>query len=243
MKPDDDLVRKAKEPPQNAPKGPPIEPIWEGYTGVIIATGPSLTDEQLRLIAIAQVTNRVKVFTINNTFERFPQTDLQLSCDGPWWRYYWPRSELLRSIQDRCWSWYPDIAEDYGINYIKAIVKDGLSTDPAVIHINHGSGPMMLNIAYHFGIRRVLLLGHDMTFAKDYDPRRKFPGSTPRHYFGEYPKVLQHWPSVKIREGLIWGLIEAYEKMPVKEMGYEVINVTPGSHLPTFPMMDLHDAL
>jgi hypothetical protein len=183
--------------------------------------------------------DRVKVFSINNVFMVYPWTDVHLSCDGPWWRWYWPKSQLLRELPCPKYTWYPEIADQFGIDYIKAIVKDGLSTDPGIVHINHGSGPMMLNLAYLYGIRKMILLGHDMKFAPDYDAKRRFPGSFPRHYFGEYPKPLQHWPSVKIpASGHLVGLIETYQKMKVESLGIEVINCTPGSALSMFEARD-----
>ena len=85
-----------------------------------------------------------------------------------------------------------------------------------------------------------------MKFAPDYNPRQQDPGSTPRHYFGEYPGPLQHWPSVKVGRsspGVIDGLIEAYDTMiPVlKTAGIQVLNCTPGSALTSFPMSTLED--
>ena len=146
------------------------------------------------------------------------------------------------------YTWYKDIADKYGIQYVKAIVKDGLSLDPRIIHINHGSGPMAINLALHLGIKKLLLIGHDMKFASDYNGLRKKVGSTDRHYFGEYPKELQHWPSVKIglsKPGVIDGLIEAYNKMPpdLEKAGMEVINCTPESAMQTFRMSTLEKEL
>jgi hypothetical protein len=170
---------------------------------------------------------------------------VQLSCDGPWWRYYWPRWKALRELKAMKFTWYPEIALEFGITYIKAIVKDGLSEDPGVVHINHGSGPMMINLALHFGIKKLLLIGHDMKFAPDYNPKKRDPGSTPRHYFGEYPDPLQHWPSVKVKQGVLDGLIEAYAKIApeAERLGMEVVNCTPGSALPCFRMSTLEDEL
>jgi hypothetical protein len=107
---------------------------------------------------------------------------------------------------------------------------------------------MAINLALHLGVRKLLLIGHDMKFAPDYDGRRKKIGSADRHFFGEYPKELQHWPSVKIgrsKPGVIDGLIESYNTMPpdLKKGGMEVVNCTPGSALPTFRMSTLKDEL
>jgi hypothetical protein len=190
---------------------------------------------------------KVRVFTINNSFEKVKKTDVHLSCDGPWWSHYWPVWKELRELEALKYTWYPEIAEKFGIEYIKGIVKNGLSTDPGIVHINHGSGPMMVNLAYHFGIRRLLLVGHDMKFASDYNPHKQDPGSTPRHYFGEYPKHLQHWPSVKVKKGVLEGLITSYNGIAddiwSRGLPLKIINCTPGSALTTFPHSTLEKEL
>ena len=212
-----------------------------------MATGPSLAKDQLKVINTSRFNNKCRIFTINNSFEKVDTTDVQLSCDGPWWRYYWPRWEALRELPAMKFTWYPEIAEAFDITYIKAIVKEGLSTDPGVVHINHGSGPMIINLALHFGIRRLLLIGHDMKFAKDYNAAKHDPGSTPRHYFGEYPKTLQHWPSVKVRQGVLDGLITSYngiqDDIVNREIPMEIINCTPDSALTSFPISTLEKEL
>lgn len=232
----------------NQPIGKAIKPILNGRTAVLIATGPSLNDDQFRQVQEAKQAGRVSVITINNAYEQAPYTDAHIACNEEWWRYYWPRSSLLREIQCPKYTWFKNIADDYGIEYVKAIVKDGLSEDPRILHINHGSGPMGINLALHLGVKKLLLIGHDMKFAPDYDGRRQKVGSQKRHYFGEYPKELQHWPSVKIglsKPGVIDGLIEAYEKMvpQLPALGMEVINCTPNSALTCFPMSTLEEQL
>ena len=87
-----------------------------------------------------------------------------------------------------------------------------------------------------------------MKFAKDYDGKNKKPGSTPRHYFGEYPKKLDHFPrsseSVN-KNGEIIGLIKNYKAMipDLNEQGVEVINCTPNSALKCFKMSTLEKEL
>lgn len=225
-----------------------IEPVFKGQTGVLIATGPSLNEEQVEVVRKARDEGKCRVITVNNAYQLAPWTDAHISCNDDWWRHYWPRDEVLRNMPGDKYTWYQELAAAYDIKYIRAIVKDGLSLDPSVIHINHGSGPMGLNLAVHYGFSRLLLIGHDMKFAKDYNGRQQKVGSAPRHFFGEYPKELQHWPSVKVglsKPGVIDGLIEAYDKMPpdLEKAGMEVINCTPGSALPTFPLSTLEKEL
>lgn len=230
------------------PIGDAVIPKFKGETGVLIATGPSLNEQQIQSIKNAHDEKKCRVFTVNNAYQVVPFTDVHLSCNDNWWQYYWPRDENLRSMPCDKYTWYSDIAKKYNIKYIKAVVKDGLSHDSKIIHINHGSGPMMVNLALHYGIKRLLLVAHDMRFAPDYDGRRQKVGSSPRHFFGEYPKELTHWPSVKIglsKPGNIDGLMEAYKKMipDLHSSGMEVINCTPESALECFPKMLLEKVL
>ncbi len=233
-----------KTPPVNPPDAKPIEPIYKGETGVLIATGPSLIDEQLDIVRTQQDMGNCRVITLNNVYERMPSTDVMLSCDAPWWRWYYPRKEDLQNLPCPKYTWFPDLAKRFNIDYIKGEIKPGLSFDPGVVRINHGSSPMCINLAVHLGFKRLILIGHDMKFAPDYNPRKRDPGSTPRHYFGEYPGPLQHWPSVKVGRfvpGVIDGLIETYDAMrpDLKTAGLEVINCTPGTALTSFPLSTL----
>lgn len=237
-----------KSAPIDPPDAEPIEPIFKGETGVLIATGPSLTDEHLALIEEHHKAGSCRVFTINNVYQRVPWTDVHISCDAPWWRWYGEHSKELRDLQCPKYTWFPDLAEKFGIDYIRGVDKPGLSTDPSVVHINHGSSPMCVNLALHYGIKKLLLIGHDMKYAPDYNANKCDPGSTPRHYFDEYPKPLQHWPSVRVglsKPGVLDGLIEAYDRMvpQLKTLEMEVINCTPGSALSSFPMSSLEEEL
>lgn len=233
---------------RNQPNADPIEPKFEGETAVLIATGPSISREEVNFVRIAQRKDQCRIFTINNSYQLAPETDVHVSCNEDWWKWYWKRDNILRDMSGDKFTWYKYLADEYKIKYIKAIEGDGLSLDPKVIHINNGSGPMAINLALHYGIKKLLLIGHDMKFSPDYNGRQQKAGSKPRHYFGEYPKPLRHWPSVKIgltKPGVIDGLIEVYNKMPsdLKKAGMEVINCTKGSALPTFPMSTLKDEL
>ena len=139
-----------KTPPKNPPNAKPVKPIYKGELAVLVGTGPSLIDEQLEIVREAQSNGKCRVISFNNVYERFPTVDIHLSCDFPWWRWYWPRSETLRNLPCPKYTWHPDLAKKFGINYIKGVVKDGVSEDPSIVHINHGSSPMFINLALHY---------------------------------------------------------------------------------------------
>lgn len=221
---------------------------YEGETCVVIATGPSLNDSQIECVKESAEVGNCRVMTINNSYQLAPFTDIQIACNDNWWDYYWKNDALLRDIKADKWTRYKHQAEQFGINYIDSIEKQGLSEDPSFIHINNGSGPMAINFATLYGFKKVLLLGHDMKFAKDYNGKKKMAGSTPRHYFGEYPKIMQHFPqsSESIdKNGNIIGLIKNYEAMipDLNKLDVEVINCTPSSALKCFKMSTLDKVL
>lgn len=212
---------------------------YEGKTCVVIATGPSLNQSQIDYVKTASAFNACKVITINNSYQLAPFTNIQIACNDNWWEHYWKEDKLLRALTADKWTRYKHLASEYNINYIDSIEKQGLSFNPSLVHINNGSGPMAINFATLYGFKKLLLLGHDMKFAKDYDGRSKKVGSTPRHYFGEYPKSMQHFPqsSESInKNGEIIGLIKNYKAMipDLNKQGVEVINCTPNSALKCF---------
>ncbi len=222
---------------------------FEGETAVVVATGPSINKEQISAIGSAwQDNHRVRIITVNNAYQIAPFTDIQIACNDNWWQYYLAHDPLLKQLEADCWTRYKYIAESSGIDYIDSIVKNGLSRDPSVIHINKGSGPMAINFATLYGFKKIILIGHDMKFAKDYNGRQKKVGSTPRHYFGEYPKSMQHFPQSQNsvdKNGVIIGLIDAYQNMvnDLINMNVDVVNCTPDSALNCFRKSSLESEL
>lgn len=203
---------------------------------VILGTGPSVTQEQLRLIA----ESGLPVFGVNNTYQIANLTAL-LSCNPEWWDYYWPRDEKLRDGQFDKWTWDWPTAARYGIKHIEARWGDSLSTDPLYIHYGHSSGYQVINLAYHYGVREMILVGYDMRYQEGYSKQERKPGQG-RHYFGEYPQELQHWPAVGSK-GEFTGLLKCYRTIDTKALGLRIINCSPGSALDFFEVDKLENAL
>lgn len=155
--------------------------------------------------------------------------DVHIACNPEWWDMYYSD---IRHYRCSKWTWDETTAKRYGINHIKGKWADGLSTDPWCIHYHHGSGPQMVNLALHYGVKTMVLLGWDM----------RYPPRGNRHYFGEYPKELQHWPKTG-PNGEFTGLIKEMETIKPTDYGIEIINCTPESALTCFPMMTLADFL
>lgn len=210
---------------------------------VILGTGPSLTKEQLKIVEQAKNEGKCQVFGMNHIWQDFPTLDVFLSCNKEYYDYYW--HEGLKYHPATKWTWDKDTAKKYQINYVEGKWADGFSKDPNFIHYGHSSGFQVPGLAYNYGFRKMILLGYDMGYASDYNGRCRQVGSKPRHYFdgGEYPHRLQHWPSVKVKNGVFTELIQQFEKVKEINTDLEIINCSPGSHLTCFPMMDIEEAL
>lgn len=171
-------------------------------------------------------------------YQAAPDISLLYGCNLVWWDEYWTR---VRGLPCEKWTTNECAAHTYGINHISERWGYGLCEDENVIHHGHGSGFSLVGMAHKQGAERILLLGYDLKYAKDYDGRRRTVGSTPRHFFGEYPTHLQHWPSVKVRNGVHIELVDLYRS--IHEQGLvEIVNCTPGSALEgVIPSISIED--
>jgi hypothetical protein len=203
------------------------------FSGTVacIATGPSLTQADVDTAK----RKGFAMFGCNNVW-KLTQLDVLYCCNERWWDYYWC-DELARDPCDK-WTVSKAAADRYGINWIAEKDLPGLSNDPSYVHHGHGSGYTMMNLAYLMGAQRIVLLGYDLRYAPDYDGASKRVGSAPRHYFGEYPDELLHWPKTQVRNGVHVGLVRLYESV-AKQGAVEIVNCTRDTALECFPRMSI----
>ena len=195
-------------------------------TIVCIGTGPSLRPEQIQAA-------RDKGFTLyvcNNAVFEAPDAALLYSVNLAWWDHYWPQ---VKDLPCEKWTTNPVAAMQYNLNWIAEQNAPGLSLDPTVINHGHGSGYSLVSLAFRNGAKRIALLGYDLKYAADYDGKARQIGSSPRHFFGEYPPSMQHWPSVMVKNGVHVELLDLYRS--IAEQGLvKIINSTPTSAIDCF---------
>jgi hypothetical protein len=218
-------------------------------TAVILATGPSLTTAVLAAAQRGQQQGAWSVYGMNHVWRDFPTLDVFLSCNVQYYECEWGRG--LREHRAEKWIAVDDAqperfaaAMKFGLNVKGGRWGEGFSRDPRFINYGHSSGFQLPQLAYHDGCRRLLLCGYDMRYAADYDGRNHRIGSAPRHYFGEYEApALNHWPSVKVKDGVHVELIEQFEKVKRLNTDVEIVNCSPGSAMKCFPMSTLTELL
>jgi len=156
------------------------------------------------------------------------------ACNYQWWDLRWPE---VKDLPARKTTIFQCTATRLGIEYVEGCWHEGLS-EPPVVSYGHSAGYQLLNLAYHQKPDRIVLLGFDMRYAADYDGKARRIGSTPRHFFGEYPQELQHWPSAKVKDGVHIELVGLYEAAARQGL-VEIVNCTPGSAIDCFPFADI----
>lgn len=133
----------------------PIPRQWDGEAVVLIASGPSLCDNQIEAVKRSHEAGKCRAIAVNNTYECAPWADILYACDAPWWEYYKPDFAGEKWTQSR---------EAYGLGVRPVLGKanDWLSFDP--VHINNGqhSGFQALNLAVLFGAAKIILIGYDV---------------------------------------------------------------------------------
>lgn len=166
-----------------------------------------------------------------------PDAKLLYGCNHEWWAHYW---DDVKDLPCEKWTTSTIAASAHGINWIAERHAPGLSMDPDVIHHGHGSGYSLVSMAHRAGADRIVLLGYDLKYAPDYDPANRDVGSSPRHFFGEYPPGMQHWPSVKVKDGVHVELRDLYRE--IKEQNVvEVVNCSPGTAMDSIPIRNIAD--
>lgn len=200
-----------------------------------LGTGPSLTLQQIE----AARRKGFHLVGVNNVHQIVPDLEVLFATNGPWWDWYWGRHDGPREHPCEKWTNDRDAAAKYGLKHIESLERRGLSKTLDYIHHGHSSGFCLLNLAYLMGATRIVLLGYDMRFAPDYDGKERKIGCEPRHYFGEYPSALQHWPKVSVKEGIHLELVEQYATVARQGL-VEIINCTgPNSALDCFPRAEI----
>lgn len=213
-------------------------PDWsDNPTAFILGGGPSLKDFDIQCL------EHRKVIAVNEAgLSLCPCADVLYWADMRWinqfgnidrlhlhtglYRYTsqeWSLEEIPRArfIQTKVWRSDSNHAAFF--------------TDPNVIGGFDGGG-RCINLAYHFKVKRVVLLGFDM---RDYDVTKEDEWRKGNFHTAHHKPPLANQRAERF--------IPAHDAMAaeIKRLGldFEVLNATPGSALECWPKVNLEDVL
>lgn len=207
-------------------------PNWQKCRIVIIASGPSLTEEQCATVSQWRRENinepdalRRRVIVINTSYQRAPFADMLYACDNVWWDNHY--EDVVKTVDSTTLLFTQDknSSNKYDLGYIQSAPARGLSRKPELIHQGMNSGFQAINLAFLAGVRDFVLLGFDCRGT---------------HWHGDHPAPMQR--TLPHRR---W--IEHFEVLArdLKTENVKIVNCSPGTAIPSaiFPQVDLVTAL
>lgn len=208
---------------------PSVERIWPGETVVCIASGPSLTAED-----VALVRGKARVIAINANYTLAPWCDVLYAADAKFWRWiykgthpYGDGPAFLREFAGLKYTLTRGAADVHkSVTVLRRGIDTGLSVNPTTLNTGRNSGYQAINLAVLLGASRILLLGYDMQQGPK--GQEHWHVDHPNKSRSPYQNFRSFYPS----------LVE-----PLKAAGVEVINCTRRTALTCFPRMALEHAL
>jgi hypothetical protein len=198
----------------------PITPDWAGETCFILGGGPSLTGFSTEILR-----GRGRVLAINNSYRLCPWADLLYFSDRCWYGWH---HEHLSSFKGRMVT--VSEVEGDGIKNLTLWPGDGLELRADRLRGNNG-GYHAINLAFHLGVKRIVLLGYDM---------RCDNGKS--HFHEGHPDNI----SLAYRDSLLKEQVMPQFRTlvaPLREAGVEVVNANQGSYLNCWPLVSLESQL
>ena len=115
---------------------------------------------------------------------------------------------------------------------LKVVARDdkkklGISLEPNKICWNHNSGAAAINLAVHFGVKRIILLGFDM----------KLDANNNQHWHKFYTTSLKVVPHTMKRHMMCFPTIAE----DLRSIEVEIINCSPDSMIEAFPKINFKD--
>lgn len=186
-------------------------------TVAILATGASLTPQQVATVRRAHQHARLAVVAVNDAFRLAPWADVLYAADSAWWKVNADDALAFVGLK-----FTADQMTPYRcVTRLKQTGLTGYDPEPGSVRTGGNSGYQALHLAIQSGAERVLLLGYDMGGA---------------HYFGAHkPPLRNTTPDTYLK----WR--DRFAELNGR--GAHIINCTPGSALTCFPRGELESEL
>jgi len=212
-----------------------IPPLWLGETAVIIASGPSLIQQD-----VDYCRGKARVIVVNNNYQVAPWADLHYFADARWYHNYGKSDEYKGKTYV-----HKEHPLYLAFTGLKVTIKNNRTVDSHILNLNNGgssgleienkdtirtgqnSGYQAINIATHLGVKRILLLGLDMKFMNG-----------KAHHHADHPHQL----SEKTIQN---NMLPRFPTLvsPLKKLGIEVVNCSRSTAIKCFRRSLIQDEI
>ncbi len=199
--------------------------LWPDEAVFLLGGGPSLASFDLDRL------RGRRVIALNRLWERAPWADVLYFCDQGYWCKY--RDKIAAGWQgghvvtiSKAQASQPG---EPRIRNLRKTGNEGLDTNTGCLRGNN-SGHQGINLAYHLGAKRIVLLGYDM----------KVDGTKTHSHDGYGPRVTPAIVQRRLDRMLSRiGTLVA----PLAAAGVEVVNATPDSAITCWPYRSVEEVL
>lgn len=218
--------------------GARVTRAWEGRKVICLASGPSVTQEQLELVRAARERDVARVICVNDMYLVAPWADVVYFADSAWYTLQvqglersWPWVKFKAGEVSKAWEEFagekativwPGSVEHPKVFALKNNGIEGLSRNADSISTGRNGGYQALNIAVLSGGKPIALVGYDMRYLANRSHshnghQRRMPPDVYRDFAKSF-STTEH---------------------PLRELGVAVVNCTPGSLIEVYRRMEL----
>ena len=194
-----------------------IDPIFLGDTIYVVGGGPSLKDFNFELL------RDKTVIAVNKAFTRVPFAQVLYWSDTRFYEWFSKEIDAFTGIKVTC---RPEPKRSDVINLLNT-GKTGLETMSYGLRDGGNSGYAAMNLAYHLGAKKIVLLGFDM---------QNTPKQT--HWHDGYVSTADTSTMERLMLPSFDTIVEPLEKRKIK-----VYNASPDSKITCFPKISIEEAL
>jgi len=204
--------------------------LWQGSTCYILGGGPSLLNVNFDLIKgsrIIAVNNAYgnPVAKLNGELSHYEPRNWVDVCwfgDGQWYWWHKPWLKAFSGILATCKDTF------YGVTGVKTLKRSrktyGIEEKPGQVCWNLNSGASAINLAYHLGVKRIILLGFDMHNVEKKKNWHNDHKTNVTNINNIYNRHLKSFPIIM---------------KDAERLGLEIINCTPNSAITEIPIQEL----
>ena len=212
-------LRNSAEAPPPTVQYSTVPKLFPGETIYIIGGGPSLKNFDFKTLI------GKKTIAINKAIIYHPTADVLYWTDGRF--YTWFKNEV-DNYNGLKFALKPGSQYTRDIQVLRKGKHHGLEEDPQVLAHGFNSGHAAINLAYHLGAARIILLGFDM-----------LNDGTQTHFHDGYPTRAAG--DKMYQDKFLPGFKQLNSE--IRNTGIEILNASPHSRLNVFPKITIQQAL
>lgn len=198
----------------------PVARLWPNATVICIASGPSLTQEDVDFVR-----GKARVIVVNNTYQLAPWADALWATDSKWWRHYKDAANfagLKFSLR------VPGLLYPQDVQVLKNTGTEGLEMQPHAVRNGKNGGHCAIHLAVHLGASRIVLLGYDCQLGPEGE----------EHWHPRHPAAIRDKLAIQT-----WRAAYASLVAPLRERNVDIVNCTRRTALTCFRQASLDEVL